>query len=63
MRAIRDGRHMGQSRPIMPPMPWDVYRNLTDEDLKSVYAFLRTLPPIHNRIPEYRPPASPESEE
>lgn len=60
MRAIRDGRHWGQSRPIMPPMPWDVYRNLTDEDLKSVYAFLRTIPPIHNRVPEYRPPAEKE---
>lgn len=62
MRAIRDGRHWGQSRPIMPPMPWDVYRNLTDEDLKSVYAFLRTIPPIHNRIPEYRPPAEKDDE-
>jgi len=55
-KAIREGRHWGQSRPIMPPMPWDAYRNLTDEDLKSVYAFLRTIPPITNRVPEYRPP-------
>ena len=60
MRAIREGRHMGQSRPIMPPMPWTVYRNLTDEDLKSVYAFLRTIPAIHNRIPDYEPPCEPE---
>ena len=60
IRAIREGRHMGQSRPIMPPMPWTVYRNLTDEDLKSVYAFLRTIPAIHNRIPEYEPPCEPE---
>jgi hypothetical protein len=41
-------------------MPWTVYRNLTDEDLKSVYAFLRTIPAIHNRIPEYEPPCGPE---
>ena len=58
--AIRTGRHMGVSRPIMPPMPWTVYRNLTDEDLKSVYAFLRTIPAIHNRVPEYEPPCEPE---
>ena len=60
IRAIREGRHMGQSRPIMPPMPWTGYRTLTDEDLKSVYAFLRTIPAIHNRIPEYEPPCEPE---
>jgi hypothetical protein len=59
LRAIREGRHMGQSRPIMPPMPWTVYRNLTDEDLKSVYAFLRTIPAVHNRVPEYEPPCDP----
>ena len=60
IRAIREGRHMGQSRPIMPPMPWTVYRNLNDEDLKSVYAFLRTIPAVHNRVPEYEPPCEPE---
>ena len=59
INALRKGKHFGESRPIMPPMPWTVYRNLTDEDLKSVYAFLRTIPAIHNRIPEYEPPCDP----
>jgi hypothetical protein len=57
VRAIRDGKHMGQSRPILPPMPWPMIRTLNDEDLKSVYAFLRTIPAIHNRVPEPLPPA------
>lgn len=52
VQAIRTGRHMGVSRPILPPMPWNVYRNLSDEDLKSIYAYLRTVPPVHNRVPE-----------
>ncbi len=52
VQAIRTGRHMGVSRPILPPMPWQFYRNLSDEDLKAVYAYLRTLPPIHNRVPQ-----------
>jgi len=56
MRAIRTGRHMGVSRPINPPMPWPVYRNLTDEDLKSVFAYLQTIPPIVNHVPDYLPP-------
>ena len=56
VNAIRTGRHMGVSRPIAPPMPWTVYRNATDEDLKSIYAFLRTIKPIVNHVPDYQPP-------
>lgn len=63
VRAIREGRHMGQSRPILPPMPWPVYRNLTDEDLKSVYAYLRSIPAVHNRVPEPLPPPGLKEEE
>jgi Cytochrome c len=55
--AIRTGRHMGTSRPINPPMPWPAYRNLNDEDLKSIYAYLRTVTPIVNHVPDYIPPA------
>ena len=60
VRAIRDGRHMGQARPLLPPMPWPMIRNLTDADLQSIYAYLRTIPPIQNRVPEPLPPASAE---
>jgi cytochrome c553 len=52
VKAIREGKHMGTSRPILPPMPWPVFRNLNDEDLKSIYAFLRTVPPINNHVPD-----------
>jgi mono/diheme cytochrome c family protein len=58
VKAIRTGRHMGVSRPILPPMPWQMYRNLTDDDLKAVYAYLRTIKPVHNRVPEPIPPAA-----
>jgi mono/diheme cytochrome c family protein len=56
IQTIRTGRHMGVSRPINPPMPWPAYRNATDEDLKSVYAYLRTIKPIVNHVPEYKSP-------
>jgi cytochrome c553 len=59
MKTLREGRHMGTSRPLLPPMPWQVYRNLTDDDLKAVFAYLRTLPPVHNRVPLPVPPAAP----
>jgi mono/diheme cytochrome c family protein len=54
--AIRNGKHMGSGRPILPPMPWETIRNLTDEDLKAMFAYLRSLPPVKNRVPAPAPP-------
>lgn len=56
--TIRTGRHMGRGREILPPMPIPVYSNFTDSDLEAIFAYLRTLPPITNRVPEPRPPAA-----
>lgn len=50
--AIREGKHMGKGRPILPPMPWPAFRNLSDDDLKAIFAFLRTLTPITNHVPD-----------
>jgi mono/diheme cytochrome c family protein len=36
--------------PIMPPMPSDVYQNMTDDDLKAIFAYLRTIKPIKNPV-------------
>lgn len=55
--TIRTGRHMGRGRPVLPPMPIPVYRNFTDEDLAAIYAYLQSVPPIANRVPEPLPPA------
>lgn len=54
--TIRTGRHFGRGRQILPPMPWPVYRNLTDDDLGAVFAYLQSLPPIRNKVPEPLPP-------
>lgn len=56
VQALKTGRHMGVSRPILPPMPWQAFRNLTQEDLRSIYAYLRTVQPVHNRVPDPEPP-------
>jgi hypothetical protein len=55
--TIRTGRHLGRGRPILPPMPIPVYNHLTDEDLESVYLYLRTIPAVKNRVPQPVPPA------
>ena len=57
LKALREGKHLGVGRPIAPPMPWPAYRHATDDDLKAVFAYLRTVPPVKNQAPEYEPPA------
>ena len=52
IQTIRTGRHWGVARPILPPMPWQNVRGLTDSDLKAVYAYLRSLKPIKNQVPD-----------
>lgn len=62
IKAIRTGKHMGQSRPILPPMPWMDFAKLNDEDLKAVFACLKSLPPIKNQVPDpviAPPPSAP----
>lgn len=49
--TLRTGRHEGKGRPLLPPMPWPMIRDLTDEDLRAVFAYLQSLPPIRNRVP------------
>jgi hypothetical protein len=56
VKALRTGKHMGVSRDILPPMPWPAFRNASDEDLKSIYAYLRSLKPIANHVPDVQPP-------
>jgi hypothetical protein len=56
--TIRTGRHLGRGRPILPPMPIPVYNNFTDADLEAIFAYLRTVPPVKNRVPEPLPPAA-----
>lgn len=42
--------------PVMPPMPSEVYQNMTDADLKAIFAYLRTLKPIRNPVLAGIPP-------
>ncbi len=53
MKALREGKLKGLdgSRPLLPPMPWMVYKNLTDNDLKSIFAYLKTTTPVKNVVP------------
>jgi mono/diheme cytochrome c family protein len=50
MRAIRDGIHRDDDRLMLPPMPFYMYDTLSDDDVRAVVAFLRTVPPVKNQV-------------
>lgn len=50
INTIRNGKHLGNGRPLAPPMPWQAISKLTDEDLKAVYAYLMSLPAVNNKV-------------
>ena|SRR3989304_3013252 len=54
IKTIREGKIKGVGRPILPPMPW--LGMMTDQDLKSIYAYLQSIPAIHNEVPQPVPP-------
>lgn len=57
--TLREGRHVGRGRPLLPPMP-PAYGQMTDADLKAMYAYLQTLPSATACRPRCRrPPAEP----
>jgi hypothetical protein len=56
INTMRTGKHWGQSRPILPPMPWPNYAQMPDDDLKAVFAYLRSIPALRNAVPEPLPP-------
>lgn len=58
INAIRHGKYKGNmnGRDLLPPMPWFVYKNLNDDDLKAILAFLKSTKPVHNVVPSPIPP-------
>ena len=57
VKAMRSGKHMGTSRDILPPMPWQEYGKLGDDDLKAIWAYLGSIPAVTNHVPDPIPPA------
>ena len=47
--AMRTGKKPNGTM-IQPPMPNEVYQNMTDDDLKAIWAYLRTIKPVRNAV-------------
>lgn len=55
LRTLRTGRVNGV-RELSPAMPVSLYQTMTDADLKAIYAYLRSLPPVAHRVGNQDPP-------
>ncbi len=54
-RAIREGiGHDG--RPLVPIMPYENYRHMSEEDLAAVVVYLRSIPAVRNPLPQMKLP-------
>lgn len=49
--TMRTGEHWGVGPRIMPPMPWQNLAQLPDEDLKAIFVYLKSTPPVRNHVP------------
>lgn len=52
--AMRTGK-TPDGRIMDPQMPWQHFQGITDRDLKSIWAYLRTVEPVKNKVPESIP--------
>lgn len=50
--TIRSGRHQGVGKRLKYPMPWQELAALDDEELAALFAYLRTVKPVNNKVPE-----------
>jgi cytochrome c553 len=53
IRALKEGKFKGlpNSRTLLPPMPWQNFANLKDEDIRAIFAYLKSTPPVSNVVP------------
>lgn len=60
MTVLRKGKHKGieTERSLLPPMPWQMYKNMTDGEIKAVFAYLKSIKPIKNVVPQPLPPVA-----
>ena len=45
-----------KARKLSSIMPFGAFKNLTDDDLKAIFAYLRTVKPVHHRVDNTEPP-------
>jgi cytochrome c553 len=57
-RALKEGKYKGMpgGRTLLPPMPWQNFANISDEDVSAIFAYLQSTKPVKNVVPAAIPP-------
>lgn len=57
IKCLREGKLKGmdETRPLLPPMPWQNFGKMSDTDLKAIFAYLKTTKPVENVVPGPKP--------
>lgn len=60
MVALREGKSKGlpAARQLLPPMPWEMFQLMSDDEIKAIFAYLKSIKPISNAVPAPVPPES-----
>ena len=58
IQTFKTGKYGGApgGRNLLPPMPWQGIAQMTNDELKAVYAYLESTKPVHNIVPQPQPP-------
>jgi len=55
VEAIKTGKV--KARSLSPVMPWVFYSQMNDQDLKDIFAYLKTLKPVKHTVDNTEPPS------
>jgi mono/diheme cytochrome c family protein len=56
VHVMRTGRHLWSGQPFLPPMRREEFERYSDAELKEIWAYLKSVPPVRNQVPAARPP-------
>ncbi len=58
--ALREGKYKGlpSGRALLPPMPWEFFKSMSDDEIKAMFAYFKSVKPINNLVPQAAPPLS-----
>ena len=52
-RALKEGKYKGLegTRMLLPPMPWTNFKDISDDDIGAIFAYLQSTKPVSNSVP------------
>ena len=56
--ALREGKYKGlpSGRALVPPVPWEFYKHMSNDEMKAIFAYLKSIKPVNDLVPQYQPP-------